>query len=170
MGPRFDDLLWAPIRAPERTLAGLLAGAGATVLTLLPRHAPIGLLLVLSAGAALVLLRPRWPSSRVPYGRTSASSAPPPLTPAQGGVRVSGPRFVDEHGRTLLLRGINLSGGSKLPATPAGAAATHVPCGAEFFDHRAVSFVGRPFPLSEADEHLSRLRLWGLTFVRLLVT
>ena len=30
--------------------------------------------------------------------------------------------------------------------------------------------MGRPFPLDEADEHFGRLRLWGLTFLRLLVT
>ena len=29
--------------------------------------------------------------------------------------------------------------------------------------------MGRPFPLQEADEHLDRLRAWGLTFLRLLV-
>jgi hypothetical protein len=33
-----------------------------------------------------------------------------------------------------------------------------------------VSFVGRPFPLSEADEHFRRLRHWGLTTLRLLTT
>lgn len=32
-----------------------------------------------------------------------------------------------------------------------------------------MSFVGRAFPLEEADEHLARLRSWGLTFLRLLV-
>ena len=31
-------------------------------------------------------------------------------------------------------------------------------------------FVGRPFALEDAEEHLSRLRTWGLTFIRLLVT
>lgn len=30
--------------------------------------------------------------------------------------------------------------------------------------------MGRPFPLAEADEHFSRLREWGLTFIRFLVT
>ena len=33
-----------------------------------------------------------------------------------------------------------------------------------------VSFVDRPFPLSEAPAHFARLREWGLTLVRLLVT
>ena len=32
------------------------------------------------------------------------------------------------------------------------------------------SFVGRPFPLDEADEHFRRLKRWGLTFLRLLTT
>jgi hypothetical protein len=38
-----------------------------------------------------------------------------------------------------------------------------------FFDHRKF-FVGRPFPLDQADEHLGRLREWGFNFLRLLVT
>ncbi len=81
-------------------------------------------------------------------------------------VRTDGIWFKDEHGRTLVLRGVNLGGSSKVPFQPNGA--THIREG--FFDHRHVSFVGRPFPLAEASEHLARLRSWGLTFVRLLVT
>lgn len=81
-------------------------------------------------------------------------------------VRIADSRFVDEHGRTLLLRGVNLGGSSKIPTRPAGP--THLADG--FFEHRDVSFVGRPFPLEEADEHFGRLRAWGLTFLRFLVT
>jgi len=36
------------------------------------------------------------------------------------------------------------------------------PAGAE-----TVTFVGRPFPLDEAPQHLARLRRWGLTFSEL---
>jgi hypothetical protein len=36
---------------------------------------------------------------------------------------------------------------------------TTFPAGAE-----SVTFVGRPFPLDEAPQHLARLRRWGLTF------
>lgn len=81
-------------------------------------------------------------------------------------VSTRGPWFCDEHGRTLLLRGVNLSGSSKIPARPNGA--THRLEG--FYEHRDVSFVGRPFPLEEADEHFTRLKAWGLTLLRFLVT
>lgn len=79
---------------------------------------------------------------------------------------IDGPWFKDGEGRTLLLRGVNLGGSSKVPKQPDGA--THRV--ENFFEHRTVSFVGRPFPLAEADEHFSRLREWGFTFIRFLVT
>jgi hypothetical protein len=81
-------------------------------------------------------------------------------------MRIEGSWFKDSESRTLLLRGVNLGGSSKVPRQPDGA--THR--ADSFYEHRAVSFVGRPFPLAEADEHFSRLREWGLTFIRFLVT
>jgi hypothetical protein len=81
-------------------------------------------------------------------------------------IHINGSWLNDQHGRTLILRGVNLGGSSKVPLTPDGA--TYIREG--FFNHREVSFVGRPFPLPEADEHFRRLRQWGLTFLRLLIT
>ena len=81
-------------------------------------------------------------------------------------MHIDGIWIKDKHGRKLLLRGANLGGSSKVPAEPDGA--TYRREG--FFDHRNVSFVGRPFPLREADEHFSRLHAWGMRFLRFLVT
>ena len=87
-------------------------------------------------------------------------------------IHTKGQWFKDEYERTLMLRGVNLGGSSKVPyalaGTPGdcrGGAASHIKEG--FYEHRNVSFVGRPFPLDEATEHLSRLKSWGLTLLRL---
>ncbi|PWZ03638.1 glycoside hydrolase [Testicularia cyperi] len=84
-----------------------------------------------------------------------------------GEVRIQDGRFVDNHGRTLTLRGVNVSGASKLPTTPNGLSHLH---DGFYESHRTVSFVGRPFPLSEAPRHFARLQAWGLPLIRLLVT
>ena len=65
-----------------------------------------------------------------------------------------------------MLRGVNLGGSSKVPIRPDGST-YHLE---GFFDHRGVSFTGRPFPLEEAPEHYKRLREWGFNCLRFLVT
>ena len=79
---------------------------------------------------------------------------------------VEGQWFKDEFGRTVSLRGVNLSGSAKLPYSPR--MPSH--CRDGFFNHRDISFVGRPFPLDQADEHFERLRSWGFNFLRFLVS
>jgi len=79
---------------------------------------------------------------------------------------IDGLWFREPSGRRVLLRGVNLGGDTKVPFAPDQR--THLPT--DFSDHRTVSFVGRPFPLDEADTHFARLRHWGFNVVRLLTT
>jgi hypothetical protein len=75
-------------------------------------------------------------------------------------IQIKNGQFVDEHQRILNLRGVNLSGSSKIPSngnTLDG-------------DPKSTTFVNRPFPLSEAPQHFARLRACGFNFVRFIVT
>ena len=124
-------------------VAGLvLAGAGCRTSVPVPE------------GAAVL----RW----TPISRIEATvSEPAP----NGPLRTNGGMLLDGDGRSVLLRGINVSGSCKLPAMGAEPAGS-----GRFEPNRAVSYVGRPFPLSEARSHFARLASWGFHTVRLPVT
>ncbi|MDR0502105.1 MAG: cellulase family glycosylhydrolase [Treponema sp.] len=81
-------------------------------------------------------------------------------------MRIKDNLILDDEGRTLMLRGVNLGGDSKCPYAPAGSETEPA-----FLDTRNnVSFIGRPFPLEEAHDHFKRLKRGGMTFLRFIVT
>jgi hypothetical protein len=84
-------------------------------------------------------------------------------------IEIDGRWFRDvKTNRIQLLRGVNLGGNTKLPAYPPWT--THEPDLSVLYQHRQVSFRGRPFPLEECDQHLLRLRQWGFLFLRFQIT
>ena len=95
----------------------------------------------------------------------------PSVSPATGNptsqsfVHTTSCNFVDNAGRTLLLRGVNLSGSSKFPV---GRPSYILEDLWEQAEAGGESFVGRPLKLEDgsADVHLARLRGWGFTLLR----
>ena len=98
------------------------------------------------------------------WTRSSALAEGATVAAPTGPLRVGPGVFVDELGRSVLVRGMNVSGLGKLPAS--GAA----PPGQGWFEPSgSASFVGRPLPLAEARGHFSRIASWGFHTIRLLV-
>jgi hypothetical protein len=93
------------------------------------------------------------------YGATAGEPCPPHY------VHSDSQYFRDVHGRTLLLRGTNLSSSAK---TPVGQPLEQLDGFWETAESGEVSFVGRVLNLEdgEADVHLRRLKEWGYNTIR----
>jgi len=63
-------------------------------------------------------------------------------------------QIYDNEGRTLILRGCNLGGSTKVPVIDSG---------------NKISFTGKPFPLEDAEERFAEMKKWGLRFNRLVI-
>lgn len=81
-------------------------------------------------------------------------------------LRVEGRTFKDSQNREVTIRGINVAGEAKYPASPD--VPSYVSDG--FFDADNVSFVNHPFPLKDAHTHFARLRRWGYNTIRYIFT
>jgi len=93
------------------------------------------------------------------------------LKPGSSVIQVSGQYFTDNHGRILDFRGANVSSSSKVYAPfvlHSSRTDSHRPqkLPSRIDKHTESSYVGRPFPLEDADEHWARLKSWGLTFCK----
>jgi|SRR5712672_3044122 len=129
------------------------------------------------------LLVALWESACPPFSLFPFSHLPPPdnmpkipaVSPATGErpppnfVHTVDGNFVDSHGRTLLFRGVNLSGSSKAPE---GQPSYLLDGFWESAEAGGDSFMARPLRLDDgsADVHLARLRGWGFNILRYPVT
>ncbi|RLV93573.1 putative glycosyl hydrolase [Spathaspora sp. JA1] len=116
-------------------------------------------------------LRKKYPDAAIPT--TSPSNSNTCILECTKLTSDSEGNIIDEEThRKITLKGINVDSAMKLPTSPD--LPSHKGCANEydniFFDGDNVSFVGRPFPISEAREHFSRIKSWGYNTIRYLVT
>ncbi|KAK6203593.1 family 5 glycoside hydrolase [Scheffersomyces amazonensis] len=75
-------------------------------------------------------------------------------------------------GRKIILKGINIDGAMKLPTCPnlPSYKGNSNDSNDIFYDGDNVTFVGRPFPIEEAYQHILRIKSWGYNTIRYLLT
>lgn len=81
-------------------------------------------------------------------------------------LHIDGKTFRDPQNREIVLRGINVAGDAKYPKSP------DVPSreSEQFFEGDDVSFIGRPFSLTDSHVHFQRLRKLGYNTIRYIFT
>ena len=80
---------------------------------------------------------------------------------------IKGNQIYDESGRILILRGCCIEGSPKSPVSSPNAASQ----GSDSQKNPSkVSFTGCPFPLEDAETCFKRLKNWGFTFLRFIIT
>ncbi|KAI0648477.1 glycoside hydrolase [Trametes meyenii] len=101
--------------------------------------------------------------------RVPSTSPATGLPTAAHFIHTADAHFVDNAGRSVILRGINLSGSNKAPVD---AQSQQLEGFWEAGETGEESYVGRPLNLEDgsADVHLSRLKGWGYNMLRYVVT
>lgn len=104
--------------------------------------------------------------------RTNLSTSVLECTPLETDGRGS---FLDpKTGRKVVLKGINVDAAMKYPTQPQDLPShkgnSLDPDNFFFTTADEVSFVGRPFPLEEAEMHFQRIKSWGYNTIRYLIT
>ncbi|KDR82016.1 hypothetical protein GALMADRAFT_207363 [Galerina marginata CBS 339.88] len=101
----------------------------------------------------------------MPAVPTTSPATGLPIPSSSSYIHTTSLNFVDASGRTLLLRGVNLSGASKAPV---GRPSQILNDFWEDAERGGQNFVGRPLDIDDgsADVHLARLRGWGFNLLR----
>lgn len=119
-------------------------------------------------GSGVKPLRKRFDPDE-PISQTNNDSSS--ILPCQP-LHVEDGHLVDTQGRKRVLKGINVDLAMKFPTKPnmPSYEGDGLDPNDVFFDGDNLTFVGRPFPLEEAELHWNRIKTWGFNTIRYLLT